>query len=99
MLTFRDISHLEKLEKQQKELDIMDIVTSSVTHNMITPLKSMALLSRNLSQTLAGTTAGKDTELIYSTSQLLLSEVKLLLDRSQLEHDRFFATLDQHPIN
>jgi len=31
----------------------------------------------------------KDATLVFSTSQLLLSEVMLLLDRNQLDGDRF----------
>jgi hypothetical protein len=51
---------------------------------MITPLKSISLLSKKLDRKLKAQEA-KDATLIFSTSQLLLSEVMLLLDRNQLE--------------
>ena len=37
--------------------------------------------------------------LVYSTSELLLSEVKLLLDRSMLDNNKFQPNLDFHPVN
>jgi hypothetical protein len=77
----------------------MDMVTSSVEHGMLTPIKSIGLLSKKLSQKLYGTSKGKDAELIYYTSQLLLSDVKLLLDRKQLDKNRFLTNLDRHPVN
>jgi phenylpyruvate tautomerase PptA (4-oxalocrotonate tautomerase family) len=48
MLKLRDISHLQKLQEQQQKLEIIDAVTATVAHNMITPLKSISLLSRNI---------------------------------------------------
>jgi hypothetical protein len=62
---------------------------------MITPLKSISLLSRNITQNM-GHDDNKDATLVFSTSKLLLSEVMLLLDRNQLDKDRFqpnFASL------
>lgn len=70
-------------------------MTATVAHNMITPLKSISLLSRNIAQNM-GHDDNKDATLVFSTSQLLLSEVMLLLDRNQLDKDRFqpnFASL------
>jgi len=78
----------------------MDMVTSSVTHDMVTPLKSVSCLSRRLShKLLKGSQLQKDSMLIYSTSQLLLSEVKLLLDRSMLEKNKFLPSLDYYRVN
>ena len=52
VLIFRDISHLKKISCLSEENQIMDLVTSSVTHELLTPLKSASLLSQNLSKTL-----------------------------------------------
>jgi K+-sensing histidine kinase KdpD len=100
MLTVRDISHIERLEKQKELLQVMDLVTSSVTHDMLTPLKSVSCLSKRLSQKLIyESQSQKDSALIYSTTQLLLSEVNLLLDRSMLDKNKFRPSLDKHPVN
>lgn len=71
-------------------------MTATVAHNMITPLKSISLLSRNIAQNIEGHEDNKNATLVFSTSQLLLAEVMLLLDRNQLDKDRFqpnFASL------
>lgn len=75
------------------------MVTSSVTHDMITPLRSVSCLSKRLSETLENTNGHKDALLIYNTSQILLSQVKLLLDKNLLDNNRFMPSLDDHPIN
>jgi signal transduction histidine kinase len=98
MLTFRDVSHLQKLQEQQKKLEIIDAVTATVAHNMITPLKSISLLARNIVQKTSLDNT-KDATLVYSTSQLLLSEVMLLLDRNQLDKNRFKPNLTTLSVN
>ena len=70
------------------KLEIIDAVTATIAHNMITPLKSVSLLSRNIASNI-GFDNRKDATLVYFTSQLLLSEVMLLLDKNQLDRDRF----------
>ena len=70
------------------KLEIIDAVTATIAHNMITPLKSVSLLSRNIASNI-GFDNRKDATLVYFTSQLLLSEVRLLLDKNQLDRDRF----------
>ena len=45
VLILRDISHLKKISRLSEENQIMDLVTSSVTHELLTPLKSASLLS------------------------------------------------------
>ena len=59
----------------------MEMTTQSVTHNMIAPLKSIAHLSKSLSYHIVNPSNKKDAELIYTTSQIILGEVLLLLDR------------------
>lgn len=89
MLNIRDISHLEKMAKQKQELQILEIVTSSVTHDMLTPLKSVSCLSKKLSNSVESLTQQKEAITIYNTTELLLAEVKLLLDRSMLNNNKF----------
>jgi signal transduction histidine kinase len=98
VLKLRDISHLQKLQEQQQKLEVIDAVTATVAHNMITPLKSISLLSRNIAQDM-GFDNRKDAALVFSTSQLLLSEVMLLLDRNQLDKDRFQPNFTSLSVN
>ena len=98
MLTFRNVTHLEKLQEQQKQLEIIDSVTATVAHNMITPLKSISLLAKKIAQN-RGLDNIEDANLVYSTSQLLLAEVMLLLDRNQLQKERFKPNLTSLSVN
>jgi len=41
----------------------------------------------------------KDSELIYSTSQIILGEVKLLLDQKQMDINRFQPIFEGHSVN
>jgi len=41
----------------------------------------------------------KDSELIYSTSQIILVEVKLLLDQKQMDINRFQPIFEGHSVN
>lgn len=99
MVTIRDISHLERLEKQSLALRILDLTTSSVKHEMITPLRAVSFLSQKLSNTLKEPSQQRCALQIYSTTQIILSHVKLLLDKSMLDRDSFQPTLDKYPIN
>lgn len=65
---------------------------------MITPLKSISLLSKSIAQQTSLDNT-KDATLVYSTSQLLLSEVMLLLDRNQLDKSRFQPNLTSISVN
>jgi hypothetical protein len=65
---------------------------------MITPLKSISLLAKKIAQN-RGLDNIEDANLVYSTSQLLLAEVMLLLDRNQLQKERFKPNLTSLSVN
>lgn len=98
LIELRDVSHLHKLQEQKQKLEVIDTVTATVAHNMITPLKSISLLSRNMAQNL-GLKSNKDVILVFSTSQLLLSDVMLLLDRNKLDKDIFKPNFTSLSVN
>lgn len=78
---------------------MMEIVTANVTHEMITPLMSVGLLAEKLTHEKERNKIDQDAKLISSTTSILLSEVKLLLDKSYLSAGRFQINLDKHPVN
>jgi len=55
---------------------------------MTTPLKSIGLLSRKIAHNKSSDNE-KEATLVFTTSQLLLAEVMLLLDKNKLDKDRF----------
>ena len=76
----------------------MDVVTSSVTHDMITPLKSVSCLSIQLCRKVEVNEmkgVQKNLLLIYSTTQMILSGVKLLLDKRMLDKNNFLFQISE----
>ena len=95
----RDITALSKISKISENNKILTLLTSSVTHEMITPLKCIIQFTHNVLKLTTDLARKKDLELILSTAQLLLSQVKLLLDRNMLEKNIFTPNFEMHPFN
>lgn len=76
-------------------------MTSSVTHEMITPLKCMVYFSEFIIKDMKDkkSNAYQSAKQILNTSKLLLSQVKLLLDRNMLKHDFFKPNLELTKFN
>ena len=66
---------------------------------MITPLKSISSISKRLYETQQSSTGRRDSLQIYNKSQILLSEVKLMLDKILLDNNQFQAIFSCHPVN
>ena len=78
---------------------MLTLLTSSVTHELITPLKCIIQFTLSVLQRTNDPEKRKDLELVLMTSQLLLSQVKLLLDRNMLEKGIFTSNLEMLPFN
>ena len=89
LVSVRDISELRKFQKISENNKILTLLTSSVTHEMITPLRCIIQFTHNVLKQTPDLKQRKELQLILSTSQLLLSQVKLLLDRNMLERNIF----------
>jgi signal transduction histidine kinase len=85
----RDISELRRFSKISENNKILTLLTSSVTHEMITPLRCIIQFANNVLKRVTDPKQRKELELILTTSTLLLSQVKLLLDRNMLERNIF----------
>lgn len=78
---------------------MLTLLTSSVTHEMITPLKCIIQFTLSVLQKTSDAAKRKELELVLMTAQLLLSQVKLLLDRNMLEKGIFTSNLEMLPFN
>jgi hypothetical protein len=56
---------------------------------MVTPLKCMVSFAETVVKALANSPKRYEAKLILTTSKLLLSQIKLLLDKNMLEHGLF----------
>jgi signal transduction histidine kinase len=77
---------------------MLSMLTSSVTHEMITPLKCIIQFGTTLLKS-SDPKVVKEAELIVSTAKLLLSEVKQILDRNMLENNAFTPDYSYQPLN
>ena len=75
VLTIRDISEINNFAKVSAENKMLSLLTSSVTHEMITPLKCVIQFGTTLLKS-KDPSVVKEAELIVSTAKLLLSQVK-----------------------
>ena len=99
LVTMRDITEVTKFAKISENNKVLTLLTSSVTHEMITPLKCIIQFTHKVLSQTTDPDKRKDLELILSTAQLLLSEVKLLLDRNMIENNHFTPNFEMHPVN
>jgi K+-sensing histidine kinase KdpD len=68
---------------------MMGLLTASVSHELITPLKCISAFSTELVSQLTIPRMKYKAELIFSTSKMLLSQVKILLDKNLLDQKVF----------
>ena len=87
---------LAKIEADNK---LLQLLTSSVTHEMVTPLKCIINFSESLIKEFWNSPKRNEIELIATTSKLLLAQTKLLLDKNMLEFDLFLPNIEISPLN
>lgn len=81
----------------EEDNKLLHMLTSSVTHEMMTPLKCMIEFSKTSQSKFKKN--NKEAKLITTTCKLMLAQVQLLLDKNKLEHHFFQADLEMHRLN
>ena len=99
VLTVCDITEIDKFAKLSSDNKMLSLLTSSVTHEIITPLKCIIEFAQNIIKISKDPKVLKEAKLILSTTKLLLSQVKLLLDKNMLDNDLFTPNYEFHPLN
>lgn len=90
MLICRDISKIKENSKLQGQNKMLSLMSSSISHEMLTPIKCIIKIVEDI-----GKIAPKECnldhniELVVSTAQMLLSQVKGNLDRHLLDKNFF----------
>ena len=97
--TFRDCTEARRLEKAEQSNRLLNMLTNSVTHKLMTPLKCISSFARSLQKELQHSEKRKEAELIDVTSKLMISHVSLLLDKSVIENKVFKPNLAPAPSN
>ena len=90
ILTIRDVSAQHNLMEVKRENQLLNLVTSSVSHELITPIKCIsAMANEMITEILKDSNAIHKAKMILTTSQLLQAQIKMLLDKSLLENGQF----------
>ena len=97
--TFRDVTEKKKLAKTEAANKLLHMLASSVTHEMVTPLKCMISFAATVQKELKNSPKREEADLIVTTAKLLLSQVKLMLDKNMIENDIFLPNLELAPLN
>ena len=98
VLTIRDITEIKRFAKVSADNKMLSLLNSSVTHEMITPLKCVIQFGTTLLKS-KDPKVVKEAELIVSTAKLLLSQVKQTLDKNMLDNNSFTPNFEYYPLN
>ena len=95
MLTIRDVSKLLSVEKIESENRFFNTLTSTVTHEMMTPLNCIITFGRSLLNTQYQAKA----KVIVNVAQLIKMNLKDLLDRSLIENGKLVPNFEKHNLH
>jgi signal transduction histidine kinase len=73
ILTLRDTSADENLKHAKKQNELLHLLTSSVSHELITPIKCMIAFANDLLDLLKDKAALHKSKIIANTGKLLLT--------------------------
>lgn len=104
VVKIRDISEIREKAKLSAENKMLSLMASSVSHEMITPMRCIVHLAGGLEKKLKDRigedeSIGKEIDLITKTAQLLLNQVKGYLDRDMLSQNMFVPTMEPNSLN
>lgn len=97
--TFSDITESKALAKAEQKNNLMSLLTSSVSHEMLTPLKCICSFASSLEKELKHSPKRQEAEMIFITAKLLLSQTKMILDKNMIEKGLFTPAYEDTPFN
>lgn len=65
------------------------MLQAGFSHEFITPIKSISTLAQEIKLLIQNTDLKYKAELIFQTSQMLHSQVKIMLDKSMIDQKAF----------
>lgn len=97
--TFHEVTESKRLACSEANARMVQLLSSSVTHEMVTPLKCIISFATSLQKELKHSAKCREAELIYVTAKLLLSQVKSLLDKNMIKNEIFTLQYQHVPVN
>lgn len=95
MLTIRDVDKLLSVEKIESENKFFNTLTSTVSHEMMTPLNCIITFGRSLLNSQFQAKA----KVIVNVAQLIKMNLKDLLDRSLIENGKLVPNYENHNLH
>lgn len=97
--TFNDVTESKKTTRAEANTRMVNLLSSNLTHEMITPLECIIRFAQSLERELKHSEKRREAELIMVTARLILSQVKILLDRNMIANNMFTLQNEDVPIN
>jgi len=94
MLTIRDVDKLLNVKKIESENKFFNTLTSTVSHEMMTPLNCIITFSRSL----LNTNYHVKAKAIANIAQLMKMNLKDFLDRSLIENGKLVPNFENYSL-
>jgi len=98
-MTLRDISKIQQLTQLKSENEMLGLLTSSVSHEMLTPLKCIISVAYRVKGLFHDLKHKEMVETIISAAGLTLNQVKCNLDRGLIDKKTFTASLEMNQLS
>jgi signal transduction histidine kinase len=85
MLTIRDVSKLHDLEQAEAKNNYLNMLNSTVTHELMTPLNCILTFANSIYNALPKGEIKNQSKLIIHSTSLMRLQVRDLLDRTYAE--------------
>jgi signal transduction histidine kinase len=103
LVLMRDVSKIREAAKLSAKLSMVSLISSSVSHEMLVPLRCIVNLVEGIQKKLKDIEdqeyVGRELDLINKTAQLLLNQVKGNLDRDMLSQNMFEPRIELAFLN
>lgn len=99
VLKIKDITTIENLAKIKSESKMMNLYNSTINHEMLIPLRNVIQVSENLEKEFQNKEDHKSQlRLIKTSSQMMLSQIRMQLDRNLMKNDKFLPNYTANSI-
>ena len=89
VISFIDISPYAWLRHQKEQNNVLQVLNTTVHHEMLSPLRANIEISQLLYQSMKNLRMKKMAQILNVSSKLLLSHAQDLLDQQIIENNRF----------
>ena len=93
VLLIKDVSTTEYLREVKQKNSLLNLLTSTMSHELLTPISCIISLAQSANKQSNESSIITKAALIMNTGKLVLSQIKMLLDKSLIENSQFILNL------